>query len=83
MDLLGEPVHFPCRSIVGHLAPGHHPQVLLVRWAEAELVESHHREDHQERELGEVTQSWLEMVTVAKLKRMPALNGSIKHQTWK
>ena len=57
----------PAGSIVSHLTPGHHLEVLLVMGTKTELVETGDRENHQHAELGKVPQSGLEMISVAEL----------------
>ena len=81
--LVSEPLGSPARCIVSHLSSGHHLEVFLVVGTKTELVETDNGENHQHAELGKVPQSWLEMISVTKLERLPALNGSIKNNSWK
>ena len=77
--LVVEPVLSPGCTVVRHLPPGHHLQVLLVGGTEAQLVEAGHGEHEQKAELGKVAHGRLEVVAVAELHGVPSLNGRIKH----
>ena len=74
-------MHPPGGAVVGHLAPGHHLEVLLVGRAETYLVEADGGEHYAQAELGEVAHGRLEVVTVGELHGVPPLDSSVKHHS--